>query len=115
MVTRTTKPKPLLPNDQLVFGKTFSDHMLEVPWTASAGWGTPVISPYHKIALEPSASVFHYASEVQDRTGDWADWSRGRARARTTGAGLLALPPTPLTALPSPLPPRLRPALASAV
>jgi len=64
-VVKTTTPKPLLPNDQLVFGRTFSDHMLEIPWTASAGWDAPVISPYHKLSLEPSASVFHYASEVR--------------------------------------------------
>jgi len=63
-VVKTTSPKPLLPNDQLIFGRTFSDHMLEIPWTASAGWDAPVISPYHKLSLEPSASVFHYASEV---------------------------------------------------
>jgi hypothetical protein len=64
---RTTSPKPKLPHDQLVFGKTFADHMLEIPWTASAGWGAPLISPYHKLSLEPSASVFHYASEVGHR------------------------------------------------
>lgn len=63
-VTRTTTPKPKLPNDQLVFGRTFSDHMLEIAWTQSEGWKAPTISPYHKLALEPSASVFHYASEI---------------------------------------------------
>lgn len=63
-ITKTTTPKELLPNDQLVFGKTFTDHMLEIEWTKEAGWGTPVISPYHKLDLDPSAVVFHYAFEL---------------------------------------------------
>lgn len=63
-VIKTTTPKPKLPNDQLLFGRTFSDHMLEVEWTASSGWKAPLISPYHKLSLEPSASVFHYGLEL---------------------------------------------------
>ncbi|TEA21624.1 Branched-chain-amino-acid aminotransferase [Colletotrichum sidae] len=31
-------------------------HMVQVPWSMEAGWGTPVMSPYGKIALEPTAS-----------------------------------------------------------
>lgn len=63
-ITKTTTPKQKLPNDQLLFGKTFTDHMLEVEWTKEAGWGTPKISPYHKLELDPSAVVFHYAFEL---------------------------------------------------
>lgn len=64
-VRLTDKPRPKVPNDQLVFGRTFADHMLEVPWQESTGWKAPVISAYHKLELEPSASVFHYATEVR--------------------------------------------------
>lgn len=64
VVTHTTTPRPRVPNDQLVFGRTFSDHMLEIEWTASTGWQTPRINPYHKLCLEPSATVFHYAVEL---------------------------------------------------
>lgn len=39
-------------------------HMLQVPWEVEKGWGTPVIGPYGKIALEPTASVLHYATET---------------------------------------------------
>ncbi|CAK7914105.1 branched-chain-amino-acid aminotransferase, cytosolic [[Candida] anglica] len=63
-ITKTTTPKEKLPNDQLVFGKTFTDHMLEIEWTAEAGWGTPKISPYHNLSLDPSTCVFHYAFEL---------------------------------------------------
>jgi branched-chain amino acid aminotransferase len=64
VITKTTTPKPKLPNDQLVFGKTFTDHMLEVEWTEADGWGVPKISPYHKLSLDPSTVVFHYAFEL---------------------------------------------------
>ncbi|CAH2351549.1 branched-chain-amino-acid aminotransferase, mitochondrial [[Candida] railenensis] len=63
-IIKTTSPKTKLPNDQLVFGKTFTDHMLEIEWTAEAGWGTPKISPYHNLSLDPSTVVFHYAFEL---------------------------------------------------
>ena len=62
--TKTTTPKQKLPNDELVFGKTFTDHMLEVEWTQADGWGVPKISPYHKLSLDPSTVVFHYAFEL---------------------------------------------------
>jgi branched-chain amino acid aminotransferase len=33
LVTQLTKnPKAKLPNKELVFGKTFTDHMLEIDW-----------------------------------------------------------------------------------
>jgi branched-chain amino acid aminotransferase len=64
-VIRTTEPKTRLPNKDLVFGKTFSDHMLEVEFdSGKGGWGKPLVSPYHKLELDPAASVFHYALEV---------------------------------------------------
>lgn len=63
-ITKTTTPKGKLPNDQLVFGKTFTDHILEIEWTKEAGWGTPKISPYHNLSLDPSTVVFHYAFEL---------------------------------------------------
>ena len=44
-ITKAENLKPMLPNDQSVFGKTFTDHMLEIEWTKDQGWGTPKISP----------------------------------------------------------------------
>ncbi|EXJ90485.1 branched-chain amino acid aminotransferase [Capronia coronata CBS 617.96] len=38
-------------------------HILTIRWTADSGWEAPQISPYSKIALEPTASVLHYATE----------------------------------------------------
>jgi len=63
VVTKTKTPKPLLPNKELVFGKTFTDHMLTVQHDISQGWSDPQIQPYGKISLDPSATVFHYGVE----------------------------------------------------
>ncbi|QBM86478.1 branched-chain amino acid aminotransferase [Metschnikowia aff. pulcherrima] len=64
LITKTTTPKEKLPNDQLVFGKTFSDHMLEIEWTAENGWAAPTITPYHTLNFDPSTIVFHYGFEA---------------------------------------------------
>lgn len=55
--THKEKPQP----ETLVFGKTFTDHMLEVEWTEQQGWSKPKIVPYHKLELHPSCSSLHYA------------------------------------------------------
>lgn len=64
VISKTTNPKTKLANDELVFGKTFTDHMLEIEWTQKEGWGVPKISPYHNLSLDPSTVVFHYAFEL---------------------------------------------------
>jgi len=48
---------------KLLFGKEFTDHMLEIEWEAEKGWGTPVISAYHDLKISPAASVLHYGLE----------------------------------------------------
>ncbi|TFK76881.1 branched-chain amino acid aminotransferase II [Pluteus cervinus] len=63
-ITRTISPKPLTPSASLVFGKTFTDHMLTIPWEMNSGWGSPRITPYGPLSLEPSATVLHYAQTL---------------------------------------------------
>lgn len=55
-------PKP--DTSALVFGKYFTDHMLEIPWSLDKGWGKPIISPIHDLKIHPAAKVLHYAIEV---------------------------------------------------
>merc|ERR1719160_332531 len=62
-ITRTSKPKAKLPNEQLKFGNTFSDHMLVVDWDKEAGWHAPQILPYGNFSIDPAATVFHYGME----------------------------------------------------
>ncbi|SCV99313.1 LAFE_0A00430g1_1 [Lachancea fermentati] len=63
-IVKSSTPSTPKPNDQLVFGKTFTDHMLTVEWTKENGWGVPEIKPYGNLSLDPSACVFHYAFEL---------------------------------------------------
>ncbi|BGP42173.1 branched-chain-amino-acid transaminase bat2 [Rhodotorula kratochvilovae] len=57
----TKNPKTIPPTNQLVFGRTFTDHMLTIPWNSQTGWGTPKIQPYAPLQLDPSSTVLHYA------------------------------------------------------
>lgn len=49
--------------DNLTFGKTFTDHMLECTWSNGA-WRTAIIKPYGPIQIEPSCKVFHYGQAI---------------------------------------------------
>lgn len=59
----TKFPKQKVPNEQLQFGRIFTDHMLTVEWTRNVGWGAPSIHPYGNLSIPPSASVLHYGIE----------------------------------------------------
>lgn len=61
-ITKNDSPKTPLPAHQLQFGHSFTDHMLLVPWNVKTGWAAPQIVPYGPLALDPSSTVFHYAS-----------------------------------------------------
>lgn len=61
VLEKSTSSRSCPPPNELVFGKTFTNHMLTVPWNAESGWGTPKIEAYHPLTLDPSAVVFHYA------------------------------------------------------
>lgn len=63
-IEHTGNPKKRPHSSELVFGRTFTDHMLVVPWHAATGWGAPKIKPYGPFSLEPSCTVFHYAQEL---------------------------------------------------
>ncbi|ERE66108.1 branched-chain-amino-acid aminotransferase, cytosolic-like protein [Cricetulus griseus] len=54
------KPDP----DTLVFGASFTDHMLIVEWSSASGWEKPHIKPFENLSIHPAASVLHYAVEL---------------------------------------------------
>ncbi|KAJ7835303.1 branched chain amino acid aminotransferase [Mycena leptocephala] len=60
-ITQHSNPATPPPAQTLVFGHTFTDHMLTIPWNAVSGWGTPEIKPYGPFQMQPSATVLHYA------------------------------------------------------
>lgn len=63
-IIKSETPKEKTAKEKLVFGRTFTDHMIQVEWNRSEGWKDPLIKPYGPLSLNPSASVFHYAIEV---------------------------------------------------
>ena len=46
------------------FGNRFTDHMVSIDWSEDAGWHNASVLPYGPIALDPAASVLHYAQEI---------------------------------------------------
>lgn len=61
-LSETKKEKPQ--DDQLVFGKIFTDHMFVMDYSEPLGWHNASIVPYQPLQIEPSAMVFHYAQSV---------------------------------------------------
>lgn len=49
--------------DNLIFGRTFSDHMFLCDYI-DGKWQQPKITPYGPMSIEPSARVFHYGQAV---------------------------------------------------
>ena len=64
VVTKTLTPKGKLPLEDLMFGKTFTDHMLEINWDAENGWHDPQIVEFGNLSLSPAATCLHYGVEV---------------------------------------------------
>src|SRR5690606_31373237 len=46
------------------FGQHFTDHMVDVCWSAKGGWHRPRVQPYGPISLDPAAAVLHYGQEI---------------------------------------------------
>ncbi len=57
------RPKEKVALASLLFGHTFSDHMLTCEWTATHGWQAPRIKPFANLSISPAASALHYAIE----------------------------------------------------
>jgi branched-chain amino acid aminotransferase len=62
--TKTTHPKAHPPENELGFGKHFSDHVLIVEWSEGRGWHDARIEPYHALSIDPAASVLHYGQAL---------------------------------------------------
>jgi branched-chain amino acid aminotransferase len=65
-ISRTTKPKMPPPDDELQFGKVFTDHMFLMEYHEGRDWHDPRIEPYHNFSFDPATCVFHYAQAVFD-------------------------------------------------
>lgn len=78
-ITKTTAPRKKLPPAELKFGQLMSDHMLSIDWDFQNGWHAPEIVPYQPLALDPAASVLHYALECFEGMKAYVD-SQNRIR-----------------------------------
>ncbi len=63
-ITKTKTPGVMPPEDQLGFGKVFTDHMLLVDWTEELGWTDARILPFGNLSLHPASTVLHYGAEI---------------------------------------------------
>jgi branched-chain amino acid aminotransferase len=46
------------------FGKYFTDHLVQITWTAESGWHDAQVKPYGPILMDPATAVLHYAQEI---------------------------------------------------
>lgn len=60
VIQKTNTPKEKLPFSELVFGRSFTDHMLEIDWEEGKGWRAPRIIPFQNLSLSPAATGLHY-------------------------------------------------------
>jgi branched-chain amino acid aminotransferase len=51
-------------NKPLPFGLYHTDHLFEVDYEPQSGWSKPIVSPYHKLSIDPSNSSLHYAIQL---------------------------------------------------
>jgi branched-chain amino acid aminotransferase len=63
-ITKTTMPMQMPPENELGFGKVFTDHMLIVDYNDKQGWHDARILPFGNISVHPAATVLHYGAEI---------------------------------------------------
>lgn len=67
-VTRNLAAKSAAERDELLkdpgFGTVFTDHTVDICWSARGGWHRPRVQPYGPISLDPAAAVLHYGQEI---------------------------------------------------
>jgi branched-chain amino acid aminotransferase len=70
LFTRLPHPSPLAPQRRAEiltapgFGRYFTDHMVEISWTADRGWHDAQIGPYRQLVMDPASMVLHYGQAV---------------------------------------------------
>ena len=50
--------------ENLVFGKTFTDHVFEMDYNTEKGWHNPTIKKYGNFEMSPAAMVLHYGQAI---------------------------------------------------
>jgi branched-chain amino acid aminotransferase len=63
-IETTKHPKPKPDQNNLGFGKFFTDHMFLMDFSDEKGWHDLRIIPYQPLALDPATSALHYGQEI---------------------------------------------------
>lgn len=63
-IEQTKNPKRKPDQNNLGFGKFFTDHMFIMDYDDGKCWYDPRIIPYQSLALDPATSVFHYGQAI---------------------------------------------------
>jgi len=63
-ITRTNHLKSKPRDEELEFGRVFTDHMLLIDGAGERGWYNPRIVPYGPLTLDPATAVFHYGQAL---------------------------------------------------
>ena len=63
-IVKTASPKEMIPENELGFGKYFSDHMFVMDYDTEKGWHDARIVPFGNISLHPASTVLHYGAEI---------------------------------------------------
>ncbi|SDM14317.1 branched chain amino acid aminotransferase apoenzyme [Halarsenatibacter silvermanii] len=59
-IEKTKDPKEIPADDDLDFGRLFSDHMFMMEYESGKGWHDPQIIPYQPLEIDPGSSFCHY-------------------------------------------------------
>jgi len=63
-IEKTNSPKQKPDQNNLGFGKYFTDHMFIMDYTKGKGWHDPRIVPYGPLSLDPATMVLHYGQSI---------------------------------------------------
>ncbi len=97
----TTSRKPRPRDTDLVFGRTFTDHMALIDYDTERGWYDPRVVPYEALSLDPAAAVLHYGQAMFEGLKAFRGASDGKVRLfrldrhcrrMHEGAGRLCMP-----------------------
>lgn len=63
-IVEATKTSVCPPENELGFGRVFTDHMFVMEYEAGKGWQNARIVPFENISLHPASTVLHYGAEI---------------------------------------------------
>ena len=63
-IERVKQKGVMPPENELGFGKYFSDHMFVMDYDTEKGWHDARIVPFGNISLHPASTVLHYGAEI---------------------------------------------------